>query len=321
MKLSQISLFLGMSVLLGLPVFGQDYSVIILPNSSINPSQKTVIGDYNCDEALTTGVISNLKKLSKNAPELAVLKKDTQSLIITKENLKSVSDIYEVKKILIIGSEIDSKTSLQQRSLWQKLDVPIITQPDISKKIVTSVSLINAETNEVIWSNLYYKNIVPTSKQSDQSDLKTDIEKYYELLAIKISEDISKTNEINAASSASNKIAKEVVSKQSNKDGVIKVPLKKVKPEKVKVKNPKPEKTAKIKENKTPQEPKKLNIFKLKKETKKEDVTPKKVEEISAYNTFLNPEDVPAATRYLQLRPRINSRRYTPDYNVMINEI
>ena len=176
--------------------------MLVIPNGLVGATRKSILGTTDIEEILTIRLI---KYLDENniacSPTLSTLKlsvKNNANCIQNpknvKNNINAVSKAYGVYKILVISSKIEVQSATKQKAYWTKLDLPVITPPESNIKIITNISLINTQTNETLWNNVFYKNINCIGNginnyNSDTSKLNA-INNYYNTLAIKIVEEI-----------------------------------------------------------------------------------------------------------------------------------
>ena len=179
--------------------------MLVIPNGLIGATRKSILGTTDIEETLTIRLI---KYLDENniacSPSLSTLKlsvKNNANCIQNQKNVSNnihaVSKAYGVYKVLVISSKIEVQSATKQKAYWTKLDLPVITPPESNIKIITNISLINTQTNETLWNNVFYKNINCIGNginnyNTDASKLNA-INNYYNTLAIKIVDEI-KTN-------------------------------------------------------------------------------------------------------------------------------
>lgn len=193
------------AIILCLPtttVYAAGYNMLVMPNGLVGATRKSILGTTDIEETLTIRLI---KYLDENniacSPSLSTLKlsvKNNANCIQNPKNVKNnihaISKAYGVYKVLVISSKIEVQSATKQKAYWTKLDLPVITPPESNIKIITNISLINTQTNETLWNNVFYKNINCIGNginnyNSDASKLNA-INNYYNTLAIKIIDEI-----------------------------------------------------------------------------------------------------------------------------------
>ena len=166
MKLARI--FMAMLVCLFTTTLSQaeEYSMIVVPTCSVSKMHSVKIGNVNIEELLAQKFITKAEALGTiNAPtinELRISIKNNPSILSNDDyisNAKILSDAYGVPVILLLSSDTKMQDSIEQKTFWQKLNMPVITQQEPTTKLVTTLTLVNAKNNEVIWSDIYYHKI------------------------------------------------------------------------------------------------------------------------------------------------------------------
>ena len=310
MKLSQVVLLIGMSVFFAVPVFAQDYSVIVLPDSLTN-SNKTESVKTNYDKILADKIISEINVKSKSAaPKLNDIKPLVNT--IDSKNLKTFADSYNAKKILVIKSSVETMKSSQQE-VQKTPSVPMIVGMGMSKKMVTKAVLYDVNSNQIVWEDVFFKNLSFDLNPNDEKISEDVVQKYYEELSKKIIENIPLDKDIHKVSLFKKTNTKRRVTPVfANKNTEQKVSSKKniAKPTKVsedkqKIKKEQKEKLLEKKIDKT--------LSKLKLETRETDSIPGKTQ-------LLIEEKNSDRIRFVNTSPRYKSRTYKLSFDETINE-
>lgn len=194
------------AILLSLPqtaTYAAGYNMLVIPNGLIGATKKGIIGTTDIEENLTVKLIKCIEENNiACSPTLSTLKlsvKNNNNCIQKpnniNNNINAISKAYGVHNVLIISSKIETQTIKNQKIYWNKLNLPVIISQEPNIKIITKVSLINTQTNETIWNNIFYKNINYTNNNINNNSNYTKINainNYYNTLTPQI------INEINA---------------------------------------------------------------------------------------------------------------------------
>ncbi len=199
------------AIILCLPtttVYATGYNMLVMPSGLVGATRKSILGTTDIEEALT---IKLIKYLDENnitcSPTLSTLKLSiknnancVQNPKNVKNNINAVSKAYGVYKVLVISSKIEVQNATKQKSYWYKLDLPVITPLESNIKIITNVSLINTQTNETLWNNVFYKNINCIGNGINNYNSETSklnaINNYYNTLATTIVDEIKANKDL-----------------------------------------------------------------------------------------------------------------------------
>ena len=181
-----------------LPSLAEGYNVLVIPQSCVDTSYKYNIGNIDFEELLVKKFVTKMEDGDiAYAPTLSVLKisilnnpylhKDGLKLM---DNVNILSNAYGVPRVLLVSSKLEMQTASQQKALWEKLGLPVIIRPEENFRVVTSVKLLNTKDNEVIYNNIFYKNM-------SASDVK-NIDAYYDELIPKVFETLRDSKQTHA---------------------------------------------------------------------------------------------------------------------------
>ncbi|MCD8378147.1 MAG: hypothetical protein LUB59_05085, partial [Candidatus Gastranaerophilales bacterium] len=188
----------------------EEYSVLVVPAGLVGINHNSSIGNTNIEEILARKLIKAFE-YSKTAcaPSMSTLKISimNNSNFIPKavnpiNNTKIISKSYGVSKVVLISSKIEFQNALQQKSFWNRMEMPVLTPPEANIRIVTTVTMLNTASDDVIWCNVFYKNINcignGINNYNTTETKLSAINMYYDELTSKIIEELSYTKETSA---------------------------------------------------------------------------------------------------------------------------
>ena len=188
-----------------MPCLAQGYDILVIPYSAINANSKNTQGGVDLEEMFARKVINQLERGGMaNAPEVNVLKvsiKNNSKYDPSKdlmENIKVMAKAYGVNKVIVVCSKTDFINDSKQQNLWEKLDLPVITQPNSNMQIVTRVTMYNAREDEIAWSDVYYKHLDATAENIQNKEKLMAVNSYYDDLIPKMFSNIIATKETHA---------------------------------------------------------------------------------------------------------------------------
>lgn len=206
MKLARI--FMAMLFCLFTTTLSQadEYSIIVVPVCSVSSTPSVKIGNVNIEELLAQKFITKAESLgTANAPTISELRisiKNNPNIVLSKDdyisNAKMLSEAYGVPVILLLSSGTKMQDSVEQKTFWQKLNMPVITQQEPTTKLVTTLTLVNAKSNEVIWSDIYYHKIESNIYSLNDKEKLSMINSYYDELVPRILGNMRSTKETHA---------------------------------------------------------------------------------------------------------------------------
>ena len=383
--------------------FAGEYKVIVIPNSFIDCSaQKSLVEKVSIEEILTNKIIYQLESSGLAcAPTPDILKvailnnpyvsKDAPAL----ENAKAISDSYNVSKVIIVESNLVLQNTSQQKEVWNKFNLPVISQTDDCYQVVTTVTMYDMKTKEALWNDVcfhklcraseginsvklssltsYYdslighfikdlKTIASTSAvvvnnkkpEAKQTEKTTILQKINTVKNTNNKEQQVKTNVVKTTTPTTKTVQQKptpaVTQKESTQQSFTSKMSDSLKNTKNKIHNYLEEKETEraireikeqeqreiqqaIKSNEKPKEVKeqptmtdrvkeKYNAMKQNYEAKKEESI-KSDQEAQYYTNISSPDSdgVPQVNNYIQMKPRNNSRNYTPKFDSSVNDI
>ena len=188
------------------PSFSEGYNVLVIPQGCVETSSNTYIGNMNIEEMLAKKIIDRMEYTGTAcSPTMQVLKisiMNNPDVSINKispmANSKILSGAYGVPKVLLLSSRVELLNEHKQKRFWDKLELPVLTQSGSSSRVVTTVTLYNAKTDEVLWSDVYYKNIDSVSSGNTNGEKLAYLNRYYDELIPRIFENIRDSKETHA---------------------------------------------------------------------------------------------------------------------------
>lgn len=204
-RISRIIIAILTIVFYSVPVMAAGYSILVLPDSIIDNRIKHTVSSVDIEELLARKFIDKLEYTGRDyAPTLRVLKISIKNNSDYKaipenhlDNAKILSKSYGVPRVLVVSSKIEQKNNRKQFNT--KSDLPILTNQNSNVMVVTKLTMYNSKTNEVVWSDVYYKNIDP----SVNTDVNV-INSYYDELIVKVLTSMKEAKETHAVMLSSN---------------------------------------------------------------------------------------------------------------------
>ena len=333
-------------ILLGKAVQASGYNVLVIPTGIIGTSHNHMFGKTDIEELLTRSLIWHMEDMDiANAPSITTLKISIKNnpnydanAIDPFNNLKAIAKSYGVTKVMLVSTKLEIQSNSDQKKFWNKLDLPVITPVDSNLRIVTKIQLINPQTNEILWNDMYYKNTdtlgIGVNGYSNSDSKLNAIMAYYDNLSVKILTDIKNSKETKAVMIPTDEEKKELKPmKLIKRSGVnVTIPISKTKTNL----NP-------IDVNKGQKNTSKINTIKdnvkhkveTSKQKKEEQKFKKELNEFSQINiqkeeksqikneNYVETSDIDTlpTTNFMHIKPRKNSRNYLPKFDSSINDI
>ncbi len=190
-----------------LPVMAEGYTTLVLPNSSVMPKNINKVDNTDIEKLLARKIIDNMEKAGSDyAPTLDVLRisiinnsdfdKNTKEPM---KNVKALSRAYGIPKVILISSKTEIITANEQKEFWNKMNLPVLTQPEANIKVTTTVKLYNSKTDEIIYSDVFYKrlNVIGSDMNNEQRKLSA-LNEYYDELLPRLFDGIKESKETHA---------------------------------------------------------------------------------------------------------------------------
>jgi len=198
-------------LLSGTVSYSAGYSVIVIP-SGLSGARSTgnFLGNTDIEEVLACKLIKCLETNNiAYAPTMSTLKISIHNntnfvpkAVNPMNNIKIISKSYGVPKVIIVSAKIEVLSAAKQKTFWNKMELPVITTPESNLRIITTVTLYNTQTDEILWNNVFYKNIncigngINNYKTNDSKI--GAVNTYYDKLSKKIIEEIKDSKETHA---------------------------------------------------------------------------------------------------------------------------
>lgn len=210
MKIAQIILAIFTVFVISLSSFAEEYNFLVIPNSIIDTAHRTIIGKTDIEELLAKKFIDKLEASdTANAPTVNVLKISIINNPNFKyyaenplDNAKIIANAFGISKVLIISSTTEVKNPAQQKEFWKKMGLPVITNPEPNVRVVTRVTMYNVKDDEVLYSDVFYKNLNFTGTDINVYDMGTPkltaVNSYYEELIPKMFENVKDSKQTHA---------------------------------------------------------------------------------------------------------------------------
>ena len=209
MKILQIIAIALIITFSRIPVFAGEYNVLVIPYCAIDTTRQNKMGHVDIEEMLARKFIAKMENDGMaNAPTVSVLNisiKNNPNFVRNAAdpmiNVKALSKSYGVSRVLIIKSKTEVQNPNQQKVFWTKLDLPVITHPESNIRLVTTVTMYNAQSDSVIWSDVYYKQINKMGMIGDDESITAKISAindYYDELIPKVLDNIEGSKETHA---------------------------------------------------------------------------------------------------------------------------
>lgn len=151
----------------GIASYAAEYSVLVIPSGLVGVSKKNILGNTDIEELFARSIIKHLENAGMAcAPTMSTLKISIRNnpnfvtqAVNPLNNAKILSKSYGISRIILVSSNIEVLNASKQKSVWNKLELPVITPMESNIRVVTTVTLLNTQTDDIIWSNVFYKNI------------------------------------------------------------------------------------------------------------------------------------------------------------------
>lgn len=190
-------------------VYAGEYNVLVVPYCAIDTTRQNKMGNVDIEEMLARKFIAKMENDGMaNAPTVSVLNisiKNNPDFVRNAAdpmiNVKALSKSYGVPRVLIIKSKTEVQNPNQQKVFWTKLDLPVITHPESNIRLVTTVTMYNAQSDSVLWSDVYYKQINKMGSLGDDESISSKISAindYYDQLIPKVLDNIEGSKETHA---------------------------------------------------------------------------------------------------------------------------
>lgn len=188
----------------------EGYSILVIPSGFVGKSSGNMLADKNIEDILAQNLI---KYLDENdiayAPKLNVMRlsirNNSKLLPETSEpaeNIKIISKSYGVSKVLLVSSNVEQYKISSQKYFWNKLGLPVIIPQETGSRIVTTVTYIDTSANNILWQDIFYKNINDISEKTNPHNINVSrinsATVYYDELAQDIVKNFKGTKETHA---------------------------------------------------------------------------------------------------------------------------
>ena len=194
----------------------EKYTVLILPdnivteNAAIDSYIYNQTAEFFANEIITllnqtdyikSPTVSEERALLKSSPSYMIPAKDLTNRYKTTYNidfpkLSKVAKASKSRYVLMLTSTLDAENYILRRTLWDFLNIPGATVIDPAYKINTYAVLVDTNTNDVLWSNTFYKTIsvvesrILTRGPSPQTEQLQKIRDYSRMLCPEIAENV-----------------------------------------------------------------------------------------------------------------------------------
>lgn len=208
-----ISTLLLIAISIATPTFAGEYKVIVLPNSTIDVSHKNKVNNVDIEEMLAKKVINRMEEQGLAcAPTLNILRIGiinnpyfSPNASNPMNNAKIISKSYNVLKVLLISSKVIVKTPAQQREFWKSLNIPALTSAESDLRLITTATMYDMKTDQVLWSDVYQQKMGKTSEGVHSIKL-AKVNSYYDKITDRMLEDLKTTTSTSAILVGENKI-------------------------------------------------------------------------------------------------------------------
>ncbi len=205
-----ISTLLLIALGIAQPVFAGEYKVLVIPNSCIDSTKKHTIDTVDIEELLSKKIINRMEDTGMAcAPTIDILRISilnnpyyVQKAVNPINNAKIISNSYNVYKVILVSSKLEVISPVQQKEFWQKLNLPVISQHESNTQLVTTVTMYDMKSNQILWSDVYYQKVDQIgnniNKYNDNKTKLTAVNNYYDKLANNVLRDLSETTTTSA---------------------------------------------------------------------------------------------------------------------------
>ena len=205
--LSRIFIAFILTTISILPVLAEGYTALVLPNSSVSPKVVNRVDNTDIEKLLARKIIDKLEKTGMDyAPTLNVLRISiinnanyNSNSIEPMNNVKAIAKAYGISKVILVSSKTEILSAGQQKEFWNKMNLPVITPSESGVKVTTTVTLYNSKTDEVIYSDVFYKklNVIGNDVSNEHKKLSA-INDYYDELLPRLFDEIRDSKETHA---------------------------------------------------------------------------------------------------------------------------
>ena len=212
-------------------VFAEEYKVVVIPdnivteNASLDAYIYDAASEFFADEVVNilnktdyikAPRVSEIRHTLKGRPNAMLAAKTLTDRFRTTYNVdyllvRKLAVNLNARYVLLMTSYIDSENYILRRTLWDFLNIAGATVVDRAYKISTYAVLVDANNNQTLWSDTFYKTIsvcenrIITRGPSPQTEQLQKIKDYSRLLCPEIAQNVQ-----------SNVLPPDVFAKESN---------------------------------------------------------------------------------------------------------
>ena len=212
-------------------VFAEEYKVVVIPdnivteNASLDAYIYDAASEFFADEVVNilnktdyikAPRVSEIRHTLKGRPNAMLAAKTLTDRFRTTYNVdyllvRKLAVNLNARYVLLMTSYIDSGNYILRRTLWDFLNIAGATVVDPAYKISTYAVLVDANNNQTLWSDTFYKTIsvcenrIITRGPSPQTEQLQKIKDYSRLLCPEIAQNVQ-----------SNVLPPDVFAKESN---------------------------------------------------------------------------------------------------------
>lgn len=212
-------------------VFAEEYKVVVIPdnivteNASLDAYIYDAASEFFADEVVNilnktdyikAPRVSEIRHTLKGRPNAMLAAKTLTDRFRTTYNVdyllvRKLAVNLNARYVLLMTSYIDSENYILRRTLWDFLNIAGATVVDPAYKISTYAVLVDANNNQTLWSDTFYKTIsvcenrIITRGPSPQTEQLKKIKDYSRLLCPEIAQNVQ-----------SNVLPPDVFAKESN---------------------------------------------------------------------------------------------------------
>ena len=212
-------------------VFAEEYKVVVIPdnivteNASLDAYIYDAASEFFADEVVNilnktdyikAPRVSEIRHTLKGRPNAMLAAKTLTDRFRTTYNVdyllvRKLAVNLNARYVLLMTSYIDSENYILRRTLWDFLNIAGATVVDPAYKISTYAVLVDANNNQTLWSDTFYKTIsvcenrIITRGPSPQTEQLQKIKDYSRLLCPEIAQNVQ-----------SNVLPPDVFAKESN---------------------------------------------------------------------------------------------------------
>ncbi len=205
--LSRIFIAFILTTTIFLPVMAEGYTALVIPNSSVVPKRINKVYNTDIEKLLARKIIDKMEKAGSDyAPTLDVIRisiinnsdfnKNSKEPM---ENVKTLSKAYGIAKVVLISSKTEIISANEQKEFWNKMNLPVLTQPEANIKVTTTIKLYNSKTDEIIYSDVFYKKLNVTGNDLNNEQRKLcALNEYYDELLPRLFDGMKESKETHA---------------------------------------------------------------------------------------------------------------------------